>query len=223
MSARPRASSSATMATSTADAHGVPSSAARAQLPPPGGGHGGVELGGALVVVRACPTASHPSRSATWAAESRSAPCSGERRTSISPPAPRRKRAAQDLARREAGDGVDHDDAAQLLVGRQRVGDELLELALGDRCARGRAARRRPAPRRPRSSGTPNTAQSRTAGCPCSTASTSAGATWKPLTLIISFDRSVRCTQPSGSSQPTSPVRYQPSSTNASALAASGR
>ena len=36
-------------------------------------------------------------------------------------------------------------------------------------------------------------------------------------TLIISFARSVRCTQPSGSSQPTSPVRYQPSA-NASAV-----
>ena len=73
-----------------------------------------------------------------------------------------------------------------------------------------------------RSSGTPKTAQSITAGWPCSTASISAGATWKPLTLIISLQRSVRWTQPSGSSQPTSPVRYQPSS-NADAVASSGR
>ena len=68
----------------------------------------------------------------------------------------------------------------------------------------------------------PNTAQSITAGWPCSTASTSAGATWKPFTLIISLDRSVRWTQPSGSRHPTSPVRYQPS-TMASAVASSGQ
>ena len=48
-------------------------------------------------------------------------------------------------------------------------------------------------------SGTPNTAQSATAGCPCSTASISAGATWKPRTLIISLDRSVIRSQPSAS------------------------
>ena len=68
----------------------------------------------------------------------------------------------------------------------------------------------------------PKTAQSRTEGWPCSTDSTSAGATWKPLTLIISFERSVRWTQPSGSIQPTSPVRYHPSA-KASAFASSGR
>ena len=73
-----------------------------------------------------------------------------------------------------------------------------------------------------RASGTPNTAQSITAGWPCKTASISAGATWKPLTLIISLLRSVRWTQPSGSNQPTSPVRYQPSA-KAAAVASSGR
>ena len=70
-------------------------------------------------------------------------------------------------------------------------------------------------------SSTPNTAQSATPGSESSTPSISAGATWKPLTLIISLNRSVMWIQPSGSSQPMSPVRYQPS-TNASAFA-SGR
>ena len=40
--------------------------------------------------------------------------------------------------------------------------------------------------------------------------------------MIISFTRSVMCSHPSGSIQPTSPVRYQPS-TKASALASSGK
>ena len=58
--------------------------------------------------------------------------------------------------------------------------------------------------------------------CPWRTSSISAGATWNPLTLIISLERSVRWTHPSGSSQPTSPVRYQPSA-KASAVSSSGR
>lgn len=101
----------------------------------------------------------------------------------------------------------------QVLVGGEGVGHELLELAVGHRRGGvelddgdGHLARTLV--------GRPKTAESSTAGWPCSTASSSAGATWKPLTLIISLERSVRCTQPSGSSQPTSPVRYQPS-TNA--------
>ncbi len=42
------------------------------------------------------------------------------------------ERAAQHLARRQPGDGVDDDDVAQALVGGERVGDELLELVRGD-------------------------------------------------------------------------------------------
>ncbi|KDP02096.1 hypothetical protein MAV101_04395 [Mycobacterium avium subsp. hominissuis 101] len=71
-------------------------------------------------------------------------------------------------------------------------------------------------------SGTPNTAQSATAGCPCSTASISAGATWKPRTLIISLRRSVMRSHPPVSSQPASPVRYHPSRI-ASPVASPGR
>ena len=171
-----------------------------------------------------------PSRSTTWAAESRSACCSGERRTSIS----RRPAAAScgvhssrsvrrsTLPDGQPRDGVDHDDVAQVLVGGERVGDELLELAVGRPAGPGSSCTAATGTSPARSSAMPNTAQSSTAGWPCSTASTSAGATWKPLTLIISLERSVRWTQPSGSSQPTSPVRYQPSA-NASAFASSGR
>ena len=55
-----------------------------------------------------------------------------------------------------------------------------------DRAAARRRRRRSASPSA--ASGTPKTAQSATAGWPCSTASISAGATWKPRTLIISLD-----------------------------------
>ena len=97
----------------------------------------------------------------------------------------------------------------------------VLELAVGSPDGRIELARRRRGPRRPLVDH-PEHRAVEYAGWPCSTASISAGATWKPLTLIISLERSVRWTQPSGSSQPTSPVRYQPSA-KASAVASSGR
>ena len=69
--------------------------------------------------------------------------------------------------------------------------------------------------------GAPRTAASFTIGQVSSAASTSAGATWKPLTLISSFSRSRMNTQPSASTSARSPVFSQPS-TSVSAVA-SGR
>ena len=66
-SARPRPSSSATMATSTPEASGAPPSAAVAQLAPAGRGDGRVELGRRARCRRAAPPSGGPSRSTTWA------------------------------------------------------------------------------------------------------------------------------------------------------------
>ena len=178
-------------------------------------------------------TACRPRRSTTCAAASRSATCSGERRTSIQPRSPRSPRVrAAGPTRRAACGAAPCPTASGGWRRRPPRGAGACRWRASRRRApaarprrrrsRARAARRRRGPRPARSSATPNTAQSTTAGWPCRTASISAGATWNPLTLIISLQRSVRWTQPSGSSQPTSPVRYQPSS-KASAVASSGR
>ena len=133
-SARPRPSSSATIATSTPDAHGRAVVVGGAQLAPAGGGDGGVELGRPARRRRAAPTALRAEPVDDLGGRVAERRCSGERRTSISRPSGagelRRplvaERAAQHLARRQPGDGVDDDDVAQLLVGGERVGDELL-------------------------------------------------------------------------------------------------
>ena len=131
------------------------------------------------------------------------------------------ERAAQCLPRRQARDLVDRDQVADALVARELLGDRGLQLGRDELApSTGTTAATMASPSS--ASSTPNTAQSRTRGSAWSTASISAGATWKPRTLIISLSRSVMCSQPSGSSQPMSPVRYQPS-WNAAAVAGSGR
>ena len=230
-SARPRPSSSATMATSTPEAQRAPSSvavrssrqpaaataasslAARSASSSCADGVGAEpvdDLGGRVAQRPLLGREADVHQSSSPAGRAVGAPLVAER-------------AAQHLARREPGDGVDHDDVAQVLVGGQRVGHELLELAVG----------------RPGRSGSSCTAATGTSPGPlvgdaehgaverrpggrAAPPRPRPGATWKPFTLIISLDRSVRWTHPSGSSQPTSPVRYQPSA-KASALASSGR
>ena len=124
-SARPRPSSSATSATSTAEAQGVPSVCRR----PRSSRHPEAATAASSFAARSPSSSSAtpwtPRRSTTCAAASRSATCSGERRTSISPRRGRQDRgplvaqgAPQHLARRRPRDGVDQDDAAQPLVGR---------------------------------------------------------------------------------------------------------
>ena len=71
------------------------------------------------------------------------------------------------------------------------------------------------------SSGRPITAASATAGWVSSRASSSAGATWKPLYLMSSLSRSTTNTWPSASTCPMSPVRSHPSSVIVSAVARS--
>src|SRR6476660_2021897 len=62
-----------------------------------------------------------------------------------------------------------------------------------------------------RSSGTPTTHASSTAGCAISAFSSSTELIHSPPDLITSLARSVRIRYPSGESMPTSPVRSQPS------------
>src|SRR5256886_9321899 len=69
------------------------------------------------------------------------------------------------------------------------------------------------------SSGMGITAASATAGCVHSSASSSAGATWKPLYLISSFNRSTIVKYPSASTCPMSPVWSQPSRSSVAAVA----
>src|SRR5262245_9574636 len=63
----------------------------------------------------------------------------------------------------------------------------------------------------PRPSGTPRTAASRTAGCRCSVAVTSAGDTLSPPTLITVSFRPSSVRKPASSIRPRSPVRKTPS------------
>ena len=140
-SARPRPSSSATMAASTPDASGAPPSSATRSSRQPDARDGGVELRGPLGVVelrrRRCgaePVDDLRGRVAQRLLLGREA----DVHQSASGREQRRRplvaqRAAQHLARRQPRDGVDDHDVAQVLVGRERVGDELLELAVGDR------------------------------------------------------------------------------------------
>src|SRR5262249_2677757 len=65
-------------------------------------------------------------------------------------------------------------------------------------------------PSPPRSSFTPTTAASATAGCVISTSSTSRGYTFIPPRSTTSFLRSTMVRYPSASNTPTSPVRSQP-------------
>src|SRR5439155_268591 len=62
-----------------------------------------------------------------------------------------------------------------------------------------------------RSSGSPTTATSRTPGCRASTSSISTGWTFSPPLMIMSSTRPATYSSPSASSQPMSPVKYQPS------------
>ena len=131
-----------------------------------------------------------PRRPTTCAAESRSARCSGERRTSISRAGSRELR----RPRRRGGCGAGPCPRA---AGGWRRPPRRGAAACRWPASRPRAAGARPASTGlvgssctaatgtspARSSATPNTAQSSTAGWPCSTASTSAGATWKPVDL----------------------------------------
>src|ERR1051325_11186608 len=55
-------------------------------------------------------------------------------------------------------------------------------------------------------------------GCAHSTASSSAGATWKPLYLISSFNRSTIVKYPAASTCPMSPVWSQPSRASVAAV-----
>jgi hypothetical protein len=70
-----------------------------------------------------------------------------------------------------------------------------------------------------RSSGTPITAQSATAGWAPRIISSSAGKTWKPLCLMISLIRPTISNQPSLFMTAMSPVRSQPSGSIISAVA----
>ena len=141
-SANPRPSSSAMMAGSTPDARGLPDPVgprgARANLMRR-------PRRRAWPCVRDRRAVRRPwgrSLSTIWAAESRSASCSGESRTSIRHRLRRRgqrphpfvaEHAPQHLSGRQAWDVTDHDDVAELLVGRQRPRHELLQLAVGYR------------------------------------------------------------------------------------------
>ena len=96
---------------------------------------------------------------------------------------------SQDLARGRLWHRLDEGHAGRHLVMARRAAKGLGDLGLGQRrCQAGE--RRRPSGASPASSsGTPITATSATPDGP-EAASTSAGATWKPLTLISSFSRS---------------------------------
>ena len=85
----------------------------------------------------------------------------------------------------------------------------------------GPQAQHRRGPFPERSSGAATTTASTTAGMPSSTSSTSSALMFSPPRMMTSDMRSVMVRYPSSSSTPTSPVRYQPSSSNARAVSSS--
>ena len=123
MSARPRPSSSATIATSTPEASGAPSARASRSSRQPGGGDGGVELVGPLDVVelpygvRTQPVDDLGGGVAECLllggepdVHQRILPFRQKRRLQLFP-----ERPAQHLARGQPGDGVDHDNSRSCL------------------------------------------------------------------------------------------------------------
>ncbi len=141
-SARPRPSSSATMAASTPDASRCAASGGGPELPPSRRGHGRVQLGRPLGVAEVGRRRADRAGPTSRAAESRRACCSA-REPDVHQPSPgsrgqRRRplvaeRPPQHFPRGQAWDIVDHDDVAEPLVGGQRVGHQRLQLTLGHR------------------------------------------------------------------------------------------
>ena len=151
-SARPWASSSATIAASTADASGVPSSFGVLSSCHPEAATADSRRATRPRSSRSA-TAFGPSLSTALATESRSATCSAESRVSISAPSVTERRrplipegAPQHLAGGEARHRVHDDDVVQLLVARERRSQRAPSARRRRPGDRGRAAPPRPGP-----------------------------------------------------------------------------
>ncbi len=142
-----------------------------AQLAPPRGRHGGVELRGALGVVEigdrsARPAATPPGPRSPAARPARARggrPCKLVRSARARGEGGRplvAQCAPEHLARRRPGHGLDQHHVADLLVRGERVADQAGELVGADRRSRARVGRRRRGPRR-HARRTPRTRRSR--------------------------------------------------------------